>query len=138
MLKKDLVFLRVMQWLKPGAKTTTNGNTSAALDVRQFEAVMVTFNCAKASAGTLPTMTPGIVHSDAEAGSYAALTGVTWLDEDRAEVDEVTDAADVAACAIIDVRDTDGWIKFAGAIAGANASFDNGVTVHVLDKYPSL
>jgi hypothetical protein len=112
--------------LKPAARTSTGAATSALVDLRGFTGpVVFAFHTAKASAGSSPTLTPTLVHAAAANGSPVTLTDVTWLKSDgETEVTVVTDSADPGVvCAIIDPRETDGFVGFVGTIAGSNASY---------------
>jgi hypothetical protein len=125
-LSLGLIWATLTELLKPAARTTTQGATSTLIDVRGFKGpVVFILHTCKASAGTTPTLTPKLVHATAANGSPADLTGVTWLASDGSTAwTVVTDAADPGVlAAIIDPRETDGFVGFVGTIAGANASY---------------
>lgn len=125
-LSLGLIWASLTELLKPAARTTTAGATSALVDLCGFKGpVAFVFHTAKASAGTTPTLTPTLVHAAAANGSPVTLTDVTWLKSDgETEMTVVTDSADPGILvALIDPRETDGFVGFVGTIAGANASY---------------
>lgn len=136
MQTKDKVYERDIALLVPAARTATHD--SAAQDIRQFQSpVRITLNTAKASAGINPTLTPTITHADAEDGDFVAMDPQpVWHDEDGNVVTAVTAAADQCISCLVDPRDTDGFIKLHGAVAGANASYVDSATMAVTDLYP--
>jgi hypothetical protein len=124
-LNMGLLWAQAKELLKPAARTTTAGGTTALEDLRQTSGpVAYLLDSAKASAGTTPTLTPKLVHASAANGSPADIADVEWLNEAGVEVTVITDSADPGVLvAVIDPRETDGFVGFVGTIAGANASY---------------
>jgi hypothetical protein len=122
LLGTALLWAIVTELLKPASRTSTGAATSALVDMRGFKGpVAVVLHSAKAAAGTTPTLTPKLVHSDASNGTPADLEDLVWVDSDGAEVAEITDAADPGPLVcIFDPRETDGFVGFVGTIAGTN------------------
>ena len=118
MTPSDLTVLTQTSVSAIAARTSTV--TSSAVDVRAYKGGLLVQQLVGVVSGTSPTL-DGKLQSSADGSSgWADITGATFT--------QVT-ATDSFQAIGIDVRQTSGYIRFVGTIAGTSPSFTMGVVL---------
>jgi hypothetical protein len=123
-LTLGLLWATFVEMLKPASRTSTGAASSTLFDVKGYKGpIDIILHTAKATAGSTPTLTPTLVQCATVNGSPTALTH-EWLDDHKDAWTVITDAADPnVLVAVIDPRETLGFVGFVGTIAGSNAAY---------------